>query len=174
MLINVPTSLEGVMPRSQQKKQEVEPTGDTPKPGAPAPAESGKGPLDKDEEAEAEQELETVYKPPRLMKQPTPAQAGASKIATGADVDATDALKLKEMSSADRLKLLEDRAKAKTQKKPDVKDNLTEAPPAKAGDPPKAPTPPPGPKEEQVDGSGTKILPSAFDFTTPRTGKALK
>lgn len=174
MLISVPTSLEGVLPRSQQKKQEPEPDGTPPQPGAPGTSESTKGPLNKDEEAEAEQELETVYKPPKLMKQPTPNQAGASKIATGADVDATDALKLKEMSSADRLKLLEDRAKAKTQKKPDVKDNLAEAPPSKAGAPPPAPAPTPTPKDEQVDGSGAKILPSAFDFTTPRTGKALK
>lgn len=162
------------MPRSQQKEQDPEPTGAPSQPGTPGTSESAKGPLSKDEEAEAEQELETVYKPPKLMKQPTPTQAGASKIATGAEVDATDALKLKEMSSADRLKLLEDRAKAKTQKKPDVKENLAEAPPAKAGDPPKAPASSPSSKEEQVDGSGAKILPSAFDFTTPRAGKALK
>ena len=174
MLINVPTSLEGVLPRSQQKKQETDPTVAQPPQSAPPPADSAKGPLSKDEEAEAEQELETVYKPPKLMKQSTPTQAGASKVATGAEVDATDAAKLKEMSSADRLKPLEDRAKAKTQKKSDVKDNLTDAPPSKAGDPPKAPTAPSVPKEEQLDGSGAKILPSAFDFTTPRTGKALK
>lgn len=174
MLINVPTSLEGVLPRSQQKKQETDATGAQPQQGAPSPPESAKGPLSKDEEAEAEQELETVYKPPKLMKQPTPTQAGVSKVATGAEVDATDAAKLKEMSSADRLKLLEDRAKAKTQKRPDVKDNLADAPPSKAGDPPKTPTAPSVSKEEQVDGSGAKILPSAFDFTTPRAGKALK
>jgi hypothetical protein len=173
MRLKVPTTLDSVKPKTDLQFF--------------ASADARPGEQDPNAEAIAEKQIiaSADFKPTVPVKSATPQQAATSKIATGAPPDAGDAALLESMSSAARLALLNERAKAKLEKKPDVKAKMLQEPPktpSTEGES-KAPTPDSsrgvGTSKTPEDDAGPQKgksdkLPSAFDFSKPRSLRPYK